>query len=212
MIFFNQVNCGEINNLSFNIKRGEFAYIYVRNKEDISSLFKLIQGIKKPESGSIRWYNNYSYNNHFIKSDYGIVYRENLLLKYRTIKESIRYIIEINQLSNIFFENRIKKIIKLVGLDKELNMYPGDLLKHQLMRANLAQAIINYPTVLVVEDITCELDELNAQGILSLLKKLNKIPLTIIFLSSDRRLVLGKGIRSIKTDLVAGEKRKDFYA
>lgn len=212
MLIFNQVSRNDIGELSFYISCGEFAYIYYQESRDIEVLFNLIMGNTKPDDGVISWLNNDGLIQPF-PIEKRVVYKENILLPDRTVIENMRYIMQIRGFSNKYINNRARRVLNILGLDKLFDKRPGDLMKHQLVRANIAQAILDFPTVVIVENPTTMLDDVNAQGIIHFLKGINSLSLTIIFLSSDQRLIPGEGVKVIGSVLTSKSNReKGSYA
>ncbi|QTL97005.1 ATP-binding cassette domain-containing protein [Iocasia frigidifontis] len=212
MLIFNQVSKNGICDLSFYIRSGEFAYIYYQESRDIETLFNLIMGNARPDDGVIRWLNNDSLIKPF-PIEKRVVYQENILLPDRTVIENMRYIMQIRGFSSKYINNRARRVLNILELDKLFDKKPGELMKHQLIRANIAQAILDFPTVVIVENPTIMLDDVNAQGIIHLLKGINSLSLTIIFLSSDQRLIPGDGVKVIGPVLTSKQNReKGSYA
>lgn len=210
MLILNQVSNGIIKNLSFYIGYGEYVYLFSKDNQVITELFKLLRGTIKPESGVINWINNKGKPGH-PKSDIGVVFKENILLPDRNLKENLQYIMEIKNLDMTCADTRIKRILEVVDLFYCRQKKPVDLLPHQLVRANIAQAILNYPSVLILEEPTRKLDQVNTQAIIHLLRELNKLSMTIILLSS-KNLPTGKGIRTINLKENIDSRKRGFYA
>ncbi len=213
MIIFNQVYKEEkgvkLKNLTFNIKRGDFVFIYDQDRDTLELLRKLMSGAASPDRGIIRWLNGYNFSSSVVKGEIGVVFRENILLPSRSIEENLRFIMEVRGLSRDYFIPRVNKLLNMVDLLECRNSKPGELLLHQLIRANIAQAMLNYPAILILEDPTVGLDEVNSQAIFRLLEKVNALSITVLLLSSDRKLVHRNHKRLIK--LERGEMI-EFYA
>jgi ABC-type ATPase involved in cell division len=208
LLLFNQVCKDELINLTFTINNGEFVYIYEQDIHKLQLLRDLMQGVTEPESGLIK-----RLNDTHISRDIGVVFRENILLPERTLRENFRFIMEVKGIKTVSFKTRLRKIVDIVGLKGLEELRPGQLLTHQLVRANIAQALLGYPSILILEDPTVVLDEVNSQGIFRLLKNINRFSITIVLLTSKRKPVHGDKIRIIKLEESnpKGEK-KGFYA
>ncbi len=210
MLILNQVSNGIIKNLSFYIGYGEYVYLFSRNKMVVTELFKLLKGTIKPDKGVINWVNHKNKPGH-PQSDIGLVFKENILLPERNLQENLRYVMEIKGLDMTCSQIRIKRILEVVDLFYCRNIKPGELLPHQLLRANIALAILNYPSVLILEEPTHQLDQVNTQAIIHLLRDLNKLSMTIIILSS-KNLLNNKGIRIINLKENVNPEKRGFYA
>lgn len=211
MIILNNISKGKIRNLTLYIKSGEMVCINDEKSSNVNTLFKLLSGQEKPDEGVIRYLDKGVYSTKAPKNLLGFVYKNNILLPDRTLKENLQYIMQIRELDMHNHQIMIRRILDIVDLKHCIHKKPGDLLKHQIIRANIAQGILNYPPVLVLEDPCLDLDEVNTQGIIHLIKRLNKFSMTIILLSSSRKLLRGKDLRLIKMNNIFTEKKKDYY-
>lgn len=204
MIIFNQVYKREkeieLKDLTFSINRGEFVFIFNDRREILELLFKLISGEVRPDNGIIRWLKNFSYNSEANKREMGIVYNDNIFLPTRTIRENMNFIMEVRGGSQKYYESRVKKVLNIVGLFKKADCYPGELLPHQIVRANIAQALLNYPSIIILDDPTKNLDEVNSQAIFHLVEKINKLSTTVVFLSSDKDIIIRNRKRLINLE------------
>lgn len=79
------------------------------------------------------------------------------------------------------------KVLNMVGLNKYyLNLNPNDLSLSEKRLISLAKALIIKSNILLLDDITCGLDELNKKKLIRLLKELNKkYNITILVASND---------------------------
>lgn len=116
----------------------------------------------------------------------GIVYRDNILLKDRNLKENLKFILNIKNPPVFSRYRRINKILNIVDLDYCTELNPEELNSHQLIRANLAQALLSIPDILILEDPFYKLDELNHRSLVKALKNIvNKLSITILLLTTD---------------------------
>lgn len=212
MIIINNLNKDNIKDFSMYIKSGEIVCINDKDSSKIKKIYKLLRGDEDPDKGVIRYLDKGSYTTKLPINLCGFVFKKNILLADRTLEENLEYIIKIKEIDMKDHINRIRRILDIVDLKLLSGYKPAELLKPQLLRANIAQAILNYPPVLVLEDPLLELDEVNSQGIIRLLKRLNKFSMTIILCTSSQKLILGKEARVVKLTNNFSEKKKGYYA
>lgn len=194
MILFNNVykeKDGKVilKDVNFHIKREEFALIYNKNELSLKTLRKLLCKREDPDQGFIRLFNKVNDNIEFYNYKIGVVYQDNILLKKRNIKENLRFILSIKGLSGKYYKNRVNRVLEIVDLKSEIFKKPDQLLPHQLKRANIAQALLAFPSLIILENPTSHLDEVNSRGIYNLLKRINNLGITIVLLSSDGNLI-----------------------
>ncbi|MFW6016396.1 MAG: ATP-binding cassette domain-containing protein [bacterium] len=211
MIILNNISKGNIKDLSFYVSSGEMVCIIEKNQKKLKLLFNLMNGTEKVDKGAINYIDNDRYTRNMDRNQVGYVFNENIMLNERTLFENLEYIMQIKEIDMFSFRSRIRRILEIVDLKSLSTKRPKELLKHQLKRLNIAQAILNYPPVLILEDPTKDLDQVNSQGILKLLKRLNKFSMTVILLSSDKDLILGKDVRVLRIDSNYNEKKKGYY-
>ncbi len=211
MIIFNKVTKNNIKELSIYIRSGEIVCIYDDSKKT-KTLFNLLNGIEQVEKGTIRYLDRGSYCIKPANDLIGFVFNKDILLPERTIRENLKYIMRIKGLEMSCCDTRIKRILEIVDLKKYYNQKTENLLPHQVVRANIAQAILNYPPVIILEDPLVNLDQVNSQGIIHLLKRLSKFSMTVVLLTNKKDLILGKEVRVLKINSTFSEKKKGYYA
>jgi cell division transport system ATP-binding protein len=199
----------KLKNIEFNIKRNEFVFIYNENSLILKILRELLSSERKPDSGIIRWWNEYIP----AKGGLGIVYLKNILLLERTLEDNLNFIMEVKGIPSLYHKVQIERIINIVDLKYMLNTKINKFLPYQLIRANIAQALLNFPGIIILEDPMLNIDELNSRGIIHLLEEINKQGITIIYLSSEKSILKcsKKRIIYIETENSRCEKKKDSY-
>lgn len=212
MIIFNKVSKKNINKFSLYISSGEMVCIYDNNSKKTNCLFNLLNGTEQVETGTIRYLDRGSYCINPTNDLIGFVFNEDVLLPERTIKENLKYIMRIKGLDMSCCDARIRRILDIVDLKRYYKQKTKELLPHQVVRANIAQAILNYPPIIILENPLANLDQVNSQGIIRLLKRLNKFSMTVVLLSNNSDLILGKEVRFLKINNSFSEKKKGYYA
>ena len=178
--------------ISFKIKRNEIAIIHNENHILLQLLLDLITGKTQPERGTIRLLNNYKTGDKILSNEIGIVFKESLLLDNRTLLDNFKFIIDIAGLNRSYFAARIRKILKLVNLKACKNLTPDKLLIHQKKQADIAAALLPYPSLLILDNPFMGIDEINSRGIYHLLEKLNTLGITVLILNSENNFLIKK--------------------
>jgi cell division transport system ATP-binding protein len=80
-----------------------------------------------------------------------------------------------------------------VGLHNKADCFPTQLSGGEQQRASIARAIVGSPKLLLADEPTGNLDQENSLQVLSILKKLNSLGITIIVTTHDLHLIrMGK--------------------
>jgi len=160
-----------LNEAEFSMRQGAKITLMGQNGAGKSTIFKLIMGIIKPESGSVIVTNGLT-----MASARQVIPRDEMTL---TVKEFFEKAFA-EKIYDI--EPRIKKVLDVVHLvaplDKPLNKLSGG----QQARLLLAQALIQDPDILLLDEPTNNLDK---QGIAHLTQFLIDYPKTCIVISHD---------------------------
>ncbi len=187
MLLLNKVSkLPYLKDISFSVGRGEFVVVYNENRGILQILMKLFNGKEKVDSGIIRLLNNFKPGSEMFNKELGTVYFNNILLNDRTVRENLQFIYRIKGFPESNIKTRVKKSLDLVELEYQADKKPERLLKHQLVKANIAQALLGYPSLLLLDDSLNGMDEVNRRGIYHLLEKINELGTTIVYLSSKK--------------------------
>ena len=85
-------------------------------------------------------------------------------------------------------EERIRKALCMVGLKDVEKRYPVELSLGECRRVELARAIINSPSVLVLDELTASLDEDTIWDLFHLIGELNRLGTTVIMATHAKKL------------------------
>ena len=86
-------------------------------------------------------------------------------------------------------DERIRKVLGLVGMRGAEKMYPGELSIGECRRVELARAMINSPPILVLDEITANLDDDNIWDMIILLNEVNRRGTTVIMATHASKYV-----------------------
>lgn len=153
-----------VNNVSFEIQKGEIVGFIGPNGAGKSTTMKILTGFLPPDSGEV-YINNLNVRDHNlkIKSLLGYLPENNPLYPEMYVREYLEYVLKMYLGSVI--DNNIKKeylsvddVIELTGLGREQHKKIGALSKGYRQRVGLAQAINHNPDVLILDEPTSGLD------------------------------------------------------
>ena len=190
-----------VNNISFNIKKGEIVGFLGPNGAGKSTTMKMITGYLDADTGSISISGiNVSKGNIESKKKIGYLPEANPLYVDMYVREYLLFTAGVHQLKNA--KQKTEEIIKTVGLSQEANKKIGQLSKGYKQRVGLAAALIHEPEVLILDEPTSGLDPNQIIEIRNVIKALAKDK-TVLFSSHilqeveaicDRVIIINKGI------------------
>ncbi|CAJ2234051.1 metal ABC transporter ATP-binding protein [Fructilactobacillus sanfranciscensis] len=173
-----------LNNLSFKLKRGTFLSIVGENGVGKTTLIKIILGQLKPTKGTIEFFPNRK----AVKIGYVPQFR-NIGDEYPL---SVKNFVSLNfngyklPWLNRHEKARLKQILQQTNLTKIENEPLGQTSGGEKQRAYLAQALINQPDLLILDESTASLDPIAKENLLELVKNLNqKTGVTVISVTHD---------------------------
>ena len=118
-----------ITDVSFEIKKGEFVFITGPSGAGKSTILKLILGELTPDSGTVTvdgidLKNLKSKDVPFFRQKIGTVFQDFKVLPERTVGENVEVALAVIGLSEHEWKERINHVLKLVGLTKQINLFP----------------------------------------------------------------------------------------
>lgn len=168
-----------VDNLSFEVTKGEVLGFLGPNGAGKSTTMKMITGFLKPDAGIIS-INDYTIeeNENQYKNNIGYLSEANPLYKDLYVKEYLSFVADVHKIHNS--KSRIDECIQMTGLEKEHKKKIGSLSKGYKQRVGLAQALLHDPGVLILDEPTSGLDMNQIVEIRSLIQSI-KSEKTIIF-------------------------------
>ncbi len=190
-----------VNNISFNVAKGEIVGFLGPNGAGKSTTMKMITGYLDADAGSINVSGiNVNKENIDSKKKIGYLPEANPLYFEMYVREYLAYNAGLHTIENA--KNKIEDIIKTVGLSAEAHKKIGQLSKGYKQRVGLAAAMLHEPEVLILDEPTTGLDPNQIIEIRNVIKALAKDK-TVLFSSHilqeveaicDRVIIIHKGI------------------
>lgn len=195
-----------LHNINLEIKDGEFVYITGTTGSGKSTLIKLLDTEVVPTKGTVMVGNTnvgkLKYSKvPFYRRKIGVVFQKFYLLPKKTVFENVAFTLEVLDTPKKALRNRVKEVLKLVGLSEKHAALPKNLSGGQEQRVAIARAIANRPTLLIADEPTGELDPKTSDEIVSLFEKINEEEgTTIIIVTHDTEIVKNHPKRTIKIE------------
>ncbi|MFT5885531.1 MAG: ABC-2 type transport system ATP-binding protein [Arcticibacterium sp.] len=202
-----------IDNISFDIKKGEIVGFLGPNGAGKSTTMKILTGYLKASSGDAS-VNGFDIVQHTMEAQRSTGYlpEHNPLYLEMYVKEFLEFTGSLYHLKGSFLKERVALLIDMVGLEREQHKKIGQLSKGYRQRVGLAQALIHDPEILILDEPTTGLDPNQLSEIRELIKKVGEDK-TVIFSTHimqevesicDRVIILNRG------KIVADDSLKNF--
>lgn len=177
---------------TFSIKKGEFVLVVGASGSGKSTLLNMIGLLDRPTKGNvfIDGISTSTLNDNQISSfrnqKLGFIFQFANLLSDLTVLENVVLPRQI-QGSN---ENAIvdaKKLLTTVGLGDQMHKRANKISGGQAQRAAIARGLINHPSIVLADEPTGNLDSINAETVIQLLKSMaRKLGQTFIIVTHDQ--------------------------
>ena len=183
-----------LENITFDIQKGEFVALMGPSGSGKSTLLNLIAGIDKVDSGSIRVGSieitelSETELAHWRATHVGFIFQFYNLIPVLTAFENVELPLHLAQITRKERREHVKMALRLVNLADRMDHYPGQLSGGEQQRVAIARAMVADPAILVADEPTGDLDRVSAEEILELMVRLNRESrMTIIMVTHDPR-------------------------
>lgn len=177
-----------VNDISFDIKKGEIVGYIGANGAGKSTTIKMLSGILVPTSGSITINGLVPYENRKENAKkIGVVFGQRSQLYWNLpMEETFDLYKKIYKIPDEDFEKNVKFYIELLDMGKFIRTPVRQLSLGQRMRAELVVALLHNPEILYLDEPTIGLDVVVKQKIRKFIKEINKEKqLTVILTTHD---------------------------
>ncbi len=147
---------------------------------------------------------------------FGKVQQEHSLIRKMTVGENLWIAAQVGRRrfeSSRHVELRVKKVLGLVGMRGVEARYPVEMSIGECRRVELARALINSPPILVLDEITANLDDDNIWDMLQLLQEVNRRGTTVIMATHASRYVniMRRRVVTLVDGRIFGDVEKGRY-
>jgi D-methionine transport system ATP-binding protein len=119
-----------------------------------------------------------------LRQKIGMIFQHFNLISGSTVEKNISFNLLAAGWKKEDIPGRVKELLDLVGLSDKLHAYPSQLSGGQKQRVAIARALANNPELLLCDEATSALDPETTEGIVSILRSINrKMGLTIMFIT-----------------------------
>ena len=214
--FYN--NQKALDGINLQINHGEFISVVGMSGAGKSTLLKLIIGEEGLDKGrilidDIDMTKVKKSDLPFLRRKIGSVFQDIKLLPKRTAYENVAFAMEVSGHRRDKIQKDVPKILELVGLLHKRNNFPHEMSGGEKQRVAIARSLAHRPLLILADEPTGNLDEINANEVIDLLLKINELGTTVILATHAADLVnkIKRRVITIEGGKVTKEQAQGKY-
>ena len=170
-----------LNGISLAVRRGETLAVLGRSGTGKSVLLRIIIGLEKPDSGSVRIHGQDIAGLALdqlgeVRKKMGFLFQHAALYDSLTVGQNVAFPLQHHkkEMSRSEQGDRVKQLLAEVGMEGDLEKMPSDISGGMQKRVGLARALALEPDVLLLDEPTAGLDPISSGEIDDLILKLQQ--------------------------------------
>lgn len=184
-----------LNDINLEVRRASFTVLSGLSGSGKTTLLKIIGGFETASSGKIL-FNGQDISalsgeqlTVFRRKNVGMIFQDYYLDENLTFRENIELPAMFAKMSDAEIAERTKELITGTDLAERLDHYPDEISGGQAQRAAIMRAVYLKPDLILADEPTSNIDDLNAKLVLDNLKELQQKGHTILIASHDARVL-----------------------
>ncbi|MSU63908.1 MAG: ABC transporter ATP-binding protein [Pedosphaera sp.] len=180
--FWGRPKARAVDNVDFEVRRGEVFGLLGPNGSGKSTTVKMLLGLLYPTKGHIEVF-GHSPRHVQTKARIGYLPEESYLYRYLDSEETLNFFGNLFTLDSKDRKQRSEQLLSMVGLDNARRRLVGEFSKGMQRRIGLAQALINDPDLVILDEPTAGLDPIGCREVKDLILALARRGKTVILSS-----------------------------
>ena len=180
--FWGRPKARAVDTVNFEVRRGEVFGLLGPNGSGKSTTIKMLLGLLYPTKGHIEIF-GHSPRHVKTKARIGYLPEESYLYKYLDSRETLDFFGNLFQLPPGQRDQRTEQLLEMVGLNQVRSRTVGEFSKGMQRRIGLAQALINDPDLVILDEPTAGLDPLGCREVKDVILALKNRGKTVILSS-----------------------------
>ncbi len=174
----------------FEVEQGEFIAIVGASGSGKSTLLSMLGGLERPSGGKV-WINGcdiYSLDNErlaeYRRKHIGFIFQSYNLIPVFTALENILMpaLLDDRKIN----EAHVKELLTVLGIADRIHHLPSEMSGGQQQRVAVARALVNYPTIVLADEPTGNLDKQSTKELMKLLLETKKLQdQTLVMVTHD---------------------------
>ena len=174
-------------NVNFGVEKGKLIGLLGPSGSGKTTILRMIAGLETPDSGDIII--DGVRVNDLAASKRGIdfVFQNYALFRYMTVYDNIAFGLRVQKADKKKIDERVRELIKLIGLEGLEKRYPSQLSGGQRQRVAFARALAPNPQLLLLDEPFAAIDAKVRKELRSWLREMiEKLGVTSIFVTHDQ--------------------------
>ncbi|GGH62375.1 cell division transport system ATP-binding protein [Filimonas zeae] len=196
-----------LQDVNFNIARGEFVYLVGKTGTGKSSLLKTLYG-ELPLKEGVANVAGFDLKGMdwkkvpFLRRNLGVVFQDFQLLTDRNVHQNLRFVLKATGWTDEkLIEEKINDVLDKVGLKSKGFKMPFEMSGGEQQRVDIARALLNSPKLILADEPTGNLDPETSDEIMQLLFQICKDYGTAIVMATHDFIVINRyPSRMLKTE------------
>jgi putative ABC transport system ATP-binding protein len=184
-----------LDNVSMDVKEGEFVAIQGTSGSGKSTLLNVLGGLDHPTKGEVFFASKplgpftKKEMARYRRFSVGMIFQNFNLIPTMTARENVALALAFGGLRGQQRRKRSIELLERVGLGDRLTHRPSELSGGEQQRVAIARALANNPKILLADEPTGNVDSIRARELLGLLREMvNNDGLTILMVTHDHEL------------------------
>ena len=179
-----------LDDISFNIQKGEIVFLTGRSGAGKTTLLKLICCLEKPTRGYIEIGGNdlskiKPVSIQKLRQHIGVAYQNFRLLPKLTVFQNIAMPLEVCYMDRKTIRTRVHELLDALDIIEKINVRTDKLSRGEQQRVAIARAAANKPSLLLADEPTGNLDTASTRRVMDLFQHLNSDGSTIMIATHD---------------------------
>ncbi|MBY0481167.1 MAG: ATP-binding cassette domain-containing protein [Chitinophagaceae bacterium] len=196
-----------LENVSFDVHKGEFVYLVGKTGTGKSSLLKTLYGelSLKEGTGTVVGFDLPTMDWKkvpFLRRTLGVIFQDFHLLTDRNVHENLKFVLKATGWKDeVLIEEKINDVLDKVGLKSKGFKMPFEMSGGEQQRVDIARALLNSPKLILADEPTGNLDPETSDEIMQLLIQIAKDYGTAVIMATHDFIVINRyPSRMLKTE------------
>ena len=174
-------------NVNFGVEKGKLIGLLGPSGSGKTTILRMIAGLETPDSGDIIIDGVRVNDIAASKRGIGFVFQNYALFRYMTVYDNIAFGLRVQKADKKKIDERVRELIKLIGLEGLEKRYPSQLSGGQRQRVAFASALAPNPQLLLLDEPFAAIDAKVRKELRSWLREMiEKLGVTSIFVTHDQ--------------------------